>query len=337
MTDGATSVANTAELGDVVTSDDIRNRYIDLLRDSLTMMLWRGADGNTSGRDADSHGAMMRENGRDWPKLAHSMIGAKRMNNLQFCVEDVLKHDISGDLIETGVWRGGACIFMRGILAAHGDKSRRVWVADSFEGLPKANASKYPLDALGAPFHRFRQLAVSEEQVAENFRRYGLLDDQVVFLKGFFSESLPGAPIEKLAVLRLDGDMYESTIDALVNLYSKVSDGGYIIVDDYAIEGCREAINDFRRDNGIDDLIRTVDWSGVFWQKGSGPAPATLSTDEIEHEKKVLAETFDRSPGSTPATGVRALRTEVINRIPIPVRNRLVAARRALRSIVKPQ
>jgi len=81
----------------------------------------------------------------------------------------------------------------------------------------------------------------------ENFRKYDLLDRQVRFLKGWFSETLPGCPIERLAVLRLDGDMYESTMDALKHFYPKLSAGGYLIVDDYgAAPACKTAIHEFR-------------------------------------------------------------------------------------------
>jgi len=76
-------------------------------------------------------------------------------------------------------------------------------------------------------------LAVPLEEVQALFRRYDLLDAQVRFLKGWFKDTLAGAPIERLALLRLDGDLYESTMDALVPLYDKVSPGGFVIVDDY--------------------------------------------------------------------------------------------------------
>lgn len=114
---------------------------------------------------------------------ADTMIGLKRLDNIQFCVENVLKDNIQGDLIETGVWRGGACIFMRAILAAYGITDRRVFVADSFEGLPKLDEKEYPQDKEDKLcIERF--LSLSKEEVENNFRRYGLLDEQVVFLKG---------------------------------------------------------------------------------------------------------------------------------------------------------
>lgn len=207
-----------------------------------------------------------REDGLDRPAEAETMIGVRRLDNIRFCVEDVLRRSVPGDLIETGVWRGGACIFMRAVLKAHGVVDRSVWLADSFRGLPKPDP-RYVQDT-GDLHHAAPELSVSLGQVEDNFRRYGLLDEQVKFLVGWFADTLPGAPIEQLAVLRLDGDMYGSTIEALESLYHKLSTGGYVIVDDYALKGCRAAIDDFRRDRGISDELVVIDRSGaVYWQK----------------------------------------------------------------------
>lgn len=207
-----------------------------------------------------------REEGRLWPGYADTMIGPKRLDNLHFCVDTAIREGIAGDLIETGVWRGGACIFMRAVLAARGIKDRKVFVADSFEGLPKPEPEKFPADK-GDKHHTRAYLAVSKEEVEENFRKYGLLDDQVVFLKGWFKDTLPNAPMEKLAVLRLDGDMYGSTMDALTNLYRKLSPGAFCIVDDYALPGCKKAVDDFRSKNRIKPDLREVDWSARYWRK----------------------------------------------------------------------
>jgi hypothetical protein len=209
----------------------------------------------------------VRFEGKDWPSAAHTMIGLKRLDNLQFCVEDALTQGVPGDLIETGVWRGGATIFMRAILKAFNVTDRCVWVADSFEGLPLPNADKYPQDA-GDAHHKFKELAISLEQVQSNFERYGLLDNQVRFLKGWFRDTLPNLPAQPLAVVRLDGDMYESTMDALVSLYPKLSKGGYLIVDDYgAVPGCRQAVHDYRQRNKITEEILPIDWTGVYWRR----------------------------------------------------------------------
>ncbi len=207
-----------------------------------------------------------RLNGEGWPASAHTMMGVKRLDNLQECVEDVLKQGVPGDLIETGVWRGGGTIFMRAILKAHSVTDRRVWAADSFAGLPPPNPSKYPADAEDL-HHTFKLLSVSLEEVKANFEKYGLLDDQVCFLQGWFSDTLWRAPIEQLAVIRLDGDMYESTIDALSALYPKLSRYGYLIVDDYALPGCKKAVDDYRKANGISETILPIDDCAVYWQR----------------------------------------------------------------------
>jgi O-methyltransferase len=207
--------------------------------------------------------------GKDWPlpKSALTAIGMIGLDNLQFCVEDVLRRQVPGDLIETGAWRGGASIFMRSILKAHDVRDRKVYVADSFEGLPKPNVERYPADA-GDNHHTFDFLAVSLDEVKENFSRYGLLDDQVCFVKGWFRDTLPTLRDKMWALLRLDGDMYESTWDGLVNLYPNLSVGGYIIVDDYgAVKGCRAAVEDYRRANHIAEPIYAVDSGRAFWQK----------------------------------------------------------------------
>lgn len=210
----------------------------------------------------------LRAIGRDWPARADSMIGLARMGNIKHCVETVIQDDVPGDLIETGVWRGGACIFMRGVLKAYDDTSRKVWVADSFQGLPAPDAARYPADA-GDELHKQDQLAIGVDIVRHNFERYGLLDDQVEFLVGWFKDTLPVAPIEKVAVMRLDGDMYESTIQAIEALYPKLSPGGFCILDDYGshMSQCGRAIHDYRDAHGITDEIIDVDGFGAYWRK----------------------------------------------------------------------
>jgi O-methyltransferase len=210
-----------------------------------------------------------RENGRDWPARAETMVGLKRLANVRFCIESVLADDIPGDIIETGVWRGGMAIFMRGVLKAHGVIDRKVWVADSFQGCPPPAPFRYPPDR-GWNLTRFEILSVGVEQVRQNFERYGLLDDQVEFIVGWFRDTLAHAPIDKLAVLRLDGDLYESTIQALEPLYPKLSTGGYCIIDDYGvIDACAAAVTDYRKAHGIDEEIVDIDGVGAFWRKSS--------------------------------------------------------------------
>ncbi|TKB62423.1 MAG: macrocin O-methyltransferase [Nitrospira sp.] len=221
-----------------------------------------------------------RQEGRDWPIEAETMVGLKRLDNLQHCVTSVIRDAVPGDLIETGVWRGGSSIFMRAVLKAYGDCSRKVWLADSFCGLPQPDPARYPVDR-GDTLWTYQELAISLEEVKANFSRYGLLDEQVAFLPGWFRDTLPSAPINRLAVLRLDGDLYESTMDALSALYHKVSPGGFIIVDDYGLPTCRAAIEDFRRARGITDQIHQIDWTGAFWQRSAENRGSVVSQGHI--------------------------------------------------------
>ena len=230
--------------------------YLDLLKGVLTRLIL-----------PDTHfDRSRRELGLDWPSDGETMIGMKRLDNLDACIQSVVHDGVPGDLIETGVWRGGACIFMRAALEAYGDAERRVWVADSFQGLPQPDPSRVTdvADALW----RSPELAISLEQVRSNFDRYGMVDERVRFLPGWFADTLPNAPVEKLDILRLDGDMYDSTMVALESLYPKLSIGGYVILDDYlVVRGCKAATDDFRARYEISDEMRDIDGSGTFWRR----------------------------------------------------------------------
>jgi len=205
---------------------------------------------------------------RAWPDSVLTMIGQGGIANIRSCLERVLHDNIAGDFIEAGVWRGGACIFAKAFLDSVGSE-KNVWVADSFQGVPPPNAAKYPAD-VGDKLYRTPELAVSYEDVAASFKRFGLLDGRVKFLRGWFRDTLPTAPIEKLAVLRLDGDLYESTWDTLTSLYPKLSSGGFCIIDDYHdLPACTQAVEDFRAKYGIVEEIQPIDESseGCYWRK----------------------------------------------------------------------
>ena len=274
---------------DVAAHDD----YLDLLKKCLTAALydesaWRIEDGYRSGRSglfyrlrlsfyrmlarrgyrvvkALPFDAARRHDGADWPMFGYSMVGTKRLDNLERCLRSILADQVPGDLLETGVWRGGACIFMKAMLNRFGDKSRTVWLADSFQGLPKPTAAadqEKRYDLADCDF-----MKVSQEQVQANFERFGLLDDRVRFLKGWFCDTLPTAPIKQLALLRLDGDLYDSTRDALKAMYYRVAPGGFIVVDDYGSwNGCRVAVDEFRKQFGIESPMNKIDFTGVYWR-----------------------------------------------------------------------
>jgi len=205
---------------------------------------------------------------RNMTEFAHTMVGRKRLDNIQHCLSVINSENITGDIAETGVWRGGSTIFMKGCMEAWAMEDRVLWVADSFEGLP---VPTLPQDA-GHDFSITKApiLAVTLDEVRENFRRYDLLDERVKFIKGWFRDTLHEAPIQRLALLRLDGDLYESTRDSLRALYAKVVPGGFIIVDDFNdFEPCRRAVLEFREQHKISDPMQQIDWSASFWRKST--------------------------------------------------------------------
>lgn len=264
--------------------------YLDLLKRCLVNVIYRDEPVPTPWHRVAEFDLEARLAGRDWPSQAHTMIGLRRLDHLQSLAEDVLRRGVPGDLMEAGVGRGGAAILMRGVLAAHGDAGRRVWAADSFRGFPTggeggvtARSFRSPelvrgvaelaadpgaLTALAARFGRGTSLA----EVRDHFARYGLLDDRVRFLEGWFRDTLPAAPIGRLALLRVDADLYDPTLSALTWLHPRLSRGGYAVVDDYGtFAECREAVHDYLAAAGVEAALERVDGEAVFWRKEEGP------------------------------------------------------------------
>lgn len=195
--------------------------------------------------------------------IGASMVGRLRLDNLRDCIETVLADRIPGDVMECGVWRGGACAFAKAVLTAH-NADRHIWIADSFEGLPPPEHS---LDTVDLQTRKYPMLAVSQDRVRALFERLGLLDERVHFVKGWFNETLPDAPVTRLSVLRLDGDYYDSTMTALDALYPKLSPGGFCIIDDYgALEPAHQATHDYRDAHGITSRIIDIDGIGAYWR-----------------------------------------------------------------------
>src|SRR4051794_3681282 len=279
------------------TTDVAVELYLDLLKRCILNLIYQDAAirqpwDQASASEYSPFDISERLAGRDWPSQAHTQIGMRRLDNIQALATDVLATGTPGDLIETGVWRGGSTVLMRGILKAHGVTDRTVWVADSFQGFPAtehqgASARSFTSPEMAAvrgyfagerktytPEFRASLDKMAEgaslEAVRDRFDRYGLLDDQVRFLAGWFCDTLPSAPIERLALLRLDGDLYDSTYDALDALYPRLSVGGYTVIDDYGwVEECRQAVHDYLDAHALAVDLHPIDDEAVFWQKQS--------------------------------------------------------------------
>jgi O-methyltransferase len=249
--------------------------YSDIsILDRLAQQLTNTMDEAEPDHDNPNAGAFVVEFVRHYIRgEAVTMLPLARLHNIRDCIAAIVADNVPGDVIETGVWRGGGCIYMRTCLDLLGQQDRIMWVADSFEGLPDPDPSREK----EAKFHQgkmmqqhYEKMAASLDEVKGNFTRFGLLADNVKFLVGWFKDTLPTAPIEQLALMRLDGDYYESTMDGLTSLYPKLSPGGVVIIDDYGEDlwtDCRQAVDEFRAENRIDAPITVVDSKCVFWRK----------------------------------------------------------------------
>lgn len=312
-------------LGPLTESATPQALYLDLMKRTVSNIIYEDQplsfyDDQRQPVIADHFRLDRRVNGEDASREAHTMVGIKRLSNLQHCVETILQENVSGDLLEAGVLRGGASMFLRAILKAYGVTDRRVIACDTFRSSLRPGRI-FVVDVFmrllswiawipGKAFQRavfnlslkvpaeFRSFPVTQDPSDEaifgvifvlrhlrwycqphkdqtglpalrsHFARYGLLDDQVEFVEGFFSDSLPTAPIEQLALIRLDGDLYESTRDAIVPLYPKLSPGGFCIVDDYyAFTDCQRAIDEYRSEHGITAELHRIDKMAVYWRK----------------------------------------------------------------------
>lgn len=210
--------------------------------------------------DASTEDEMFgRINGLHW--AGYTMIGWRRLDNLEYCINQVIKDEIPGAIVEAGVWKGGACIFANAVLRELG-VVRNVYVCDIFSGtFPKPTNE----DDAWTEVNDFTPLSISLEEVISNFKKFGLLTDNVIFKEGWFSNTLP--TIEKeIAILRIDGDTYQSTMDSLA-LEPQLSSGGYIIMDDWAIASSRKAFLEYFKGTITEKDVIPVDSLSVYWKK----------------------------------------------------------------------
>jgi hypothetical protein len=236
--------------------------YLDLLARTLTGMTQEDPPIPVPWVPHLDYQEKTRVAGEDWPRHAPCMLGLHKLSNVRELVQQVLDDDVPGDFLEAGVWRGGTCILMRAMLKVHGITDRSVWVADSFQGLPPHNGP------LNEPEQAW--LAVSQEAVQHNFELYGMLDGQVKFLPGWFSDSLPAAPVKQLAILRIDGDLYESQLDVLMHLYPKLSAGGFCIIDDYHFPDVARAVDEYRATRGVTEPMVQAGPYAAYWRRDYG-------------------------------------------------------------------
>lgn len=216
-----------------------------------------------------------KENGLTWDEhnvLALTMIGMKRLRGLAAHLAVLDGEHISGHVVETGVWRGGACIFASWFInkVLGNPLTRLVFGLDSFEGLPRPEEDKYPVDRGDAHFTQ-SALKVPKENVATSAALFGV---DVEWIKGWFEHTCTALAKKlthdgsEIALLRLDGDMYSSTIQTLNPLEPLVPRMGFVVIDDWALHGANSATIDYRASCGESaQIVSYGDGIAVFWRK----------------------------------------------------------------------
>ncbi len=225
----------------------------------------RFGDGLLAGLSPDSLQWLLEMNARPVDTLAPPA----QLDAIQACIETIVNDAIPGDLMEAGCFRGGLCVLMSGVLKALGALDRKVFAADSFAGLPSPDVTLAPDDAIVFELlHAVGGFKSSIEQFRETLRRHDLLDGRIQPIRGWFHETLPCAPIQSLAMIRLDATFQQSTRAVLDALYPKLSPGGFVFCSDYGVPtGARRAVDEYRFKHGIGEPLVDVDNQGVLWRK----------------------------------------------------------------------
>ena len=199
-------------------------------------------------------------------KPKYTMVSVKRLINLYELVQRVNAIHLPGDIVECGVWNGGSAAIMSAACRDNKNHLRTVWLFDSFAGLPPPG-SKDGEHARDAYFEGWCHGSV--EEVTKIFNQLHLSLDPVRIITGWFNSTLKTESIKTIALLHIDADWYESVKVVLEELYDKVVDGGFIVLDDYwTWQGCRQAIREYLREHQIEGVVfKSVDSHGVYFQK----------------------------------------------------------------------
>ena len=239
-----------------------RDAYIDLLKRSITNFHNLGGDTEFEQFRCVKHYDVPQGRWKIGPfARPATLLSKSQLDLIETAIVTVERNKVPGDLIEAGIWRGGAVIFMRAMLDAYQIKKRRIFAADSFAGIPLNTRVR------GDPVDQWRdRWAASLDDVKGNIRRFGMLDDRIEFVVGFFADTLGSLANERFAVARLDSDSYDSVETSLEHLYPRLSKGGVLIIDDWHLVGCRQAVEDYRARHGIFDAVEVVDGNG-YWIK----------------------------------------------------------------------
>jgi O-methyltransferase/8-demethyl-8-(2,3-dimethoxy-alpha-L-rhamnosyl)tetracenomycin-C 4'-O-methyltransferase len=240
----------------------LRDAYLDVVKRTITNYPYLGGSSSPADFAVVKHYDL--ENARwriDPLSRPMTLLTRAQLDLIEEIVDTVHDLKVPGDLLEAGVWRGGAVAFMRAVLHAYQVSGRRVFAADSFAGIPQNTR------ALGDPVDQWTdRWAASLDEVRGNLNRLGLLDERIVFVPGYFEDTLASLKNERFALIRLDSDSYDSVMTSLERLYPLLSKSGFVVVDDWHLGGCRKAVEDYRARHRIQGEVQ-VAHGNAFWAK----------------------------------------------------------------------
>jgi hypothetical protein len=200
----------------------------------------------------------------------HTLSSAARIAALCDSVEYIVRHEVEGDLVECGVWRGGSMMAAALTLLRLGDTSRDLHLFDTYAGMTEPGEADVPSPYDGySPYKRWRRkrrsgwAAVTAEAVRASMESTGYPADRIHLVEGMVEHTLPAEAPGTVALLRLDTDWYASTRHELLHLHPRLSPGGVLIVDDYGhYEGARQAVDEYFAETGEPILLNRIDYTG---------------------------------------------------------------------------
>lgn len=245
--------------------DLLRREYLQIIKKAATGYLALGGDSSF-----DQYAPLDFYDGTssEWQipeaALPRTLQRSGQLELIEEQFQRIVSDGVQGDLIEAGVWRGGAIILMAALLRAYGVTDRTVIAADSFSGIPQS--TRFAHDQVNKWRDRWE---AGFDDVEQAIARFGLRDDRVELLRGLFADTLPTLCDRRLSMIRLDADSFDSTDTALTHLYPRLSRGGVTIIDDWHLIGCRIAVDDFRRRHKLAGELQ-VTAGNAWWIKQEG-------------------------------------------------------------------
>ncbi|RYY90212.1 MAG: macrocin O-methyltransferase [Chitinophagaceae bacterium] len=206
-----------------------------------------------------------------------TMTSPERMYSLYNAMRYIGAQRIPGDLVECGVWKGGSSMIMARMLVNQGDEQRGLFLYDTFEGMSAPGAED--IDVQGNDAGKLLQKQSKDDvnsiwcystldEVQANLQRTGFPASRIEYVKGKVEDTIPGTIPEKIALLRLDTDWYDSTYHELTHLFPLLQPGGLLIIDDYGYwQGARKAVDQYFQENNLAPLLHRIDDTGRIYQK----------------------------------------------------------------------